>query len=258
MQADVPADDDDNRVLSSALEGLPADVATALTDFVTGLRLHFGDRLSSVVLFGSAAEARLRATSDVNVLVVARAIDQAPLDAVRDVFRAGRSAVGLTAMFIEPDELPRAHEAFAVKFADIRARHRLLYGAPVFNDIHITREAAIRRLQQVLLNLTLRLRERYAADGDRDELLVAALAEATGPVRAATATLAWLRDGREVSPREALEEYCAAAPWRDVLTSLTRLRRGEPPGPLSTRVLYGQFLRLLQTLAGAALELGPR
>jgi hypothetical protein len=50
-------------------------VGQTVAAFVEAPRDAFGDRLISVVLFGSAAEGRLRPTSDVNVIVVLQAFD---------------------------------------------------------------------------------------------------------------------------------------------------------------------------------------
>src|ERR1700738_2580478 len=152
---------DDQAISPSLLEDLPAPVALVLEEFVTVLRSTIGSQLDSVVLFGSAAEGRLRPTSDINLLVLARGLTLSQLDALRPSLRAGRAAVGLTVMFLESAELPGAMEAFAVKFSDIKARHRVLCGSSPLESLQISPEATVRRLRQVLLNLTLRLRERY-------------------------------------------------------------------------------------------------
>jgi hypothetical protein len=49
-----------------ALANLPPRVQEVLRDFVEAARGAFGPDLRAVVLYGSAAEGRLRATSDVN------------------------------------------------------------------------------------------------------------------------------------------------------------------------------------------------
>src|SRR5947208_2031042 len=53
-------------------DDLPAHVETVVRDFVATCRKNLAERLSSIVLFGTAAEGRLRATSDVNIIVVLR------------------------------------------------------------------------------------------------------------------------------------------------------------------------------------------
>ena len=60
---------------------LPADIADALDEFKTRSVESFGEALKSILLFGSAAEGRLRATSDVNVLMVFTRIE---LDRVKE------------------------------------------------------------------------------------------------------------------------------------------------------------------------------
>src|SRR5262249_24489083 len=144
----------------TALVDLPSNVVTILQEFVGRVLQAAGAELESVILLGSGAEGRLRATSDVNLLVILKKLTLAQLDQMRESLRAGAAAVGLTVMFVEGGELAHAFEAFAVKFSDIKERHRVLYGSSPLESIQISREASIRRLRQVLLNLTLRLRER--------------------------------------------------------------------------------------------------
>src|SRR5882724_10898635 len=142
---------DDQAISSELIEDLPAPVAVVLQEFVAVLRTAVGSQLDSVVLFGSAAEGRLRPASDINLLVLAQGFALSQLDALRPTLHEGRAAVGLTVMFLESAELPHAMEAFAVKFSDIKARHRLLYGSSPLESLQITREAAVRRLRQVVL-----------------------------------------------------------------------------------------------------------
>src|SRR3954447_11775063 len=103
--------------------GLPETVERAITSFVDAAKPAFGANLVSIVLFGSGAEQNLRATSDVNILLVLKRFDQAAADRLREPLRYAHAAVELNAMFLLEAELPAAMEAFAVKFADIQARH---------------------------------------------------------------------------------------------------------------------------------------
>src|SRR5690349_20600435 len=98
----------DDRAISPTLLGdLPAPVALVLGEFVAAAQKAIGSQLHSIVLFGSAAEGRLRPTSDINLLVVARDLPLSQLDALRPELLAGRAAVGLTVMFLESAEVPR-------------------------------------------------------------------------------------------------------------------------------------------------------
>lgn len=135
---------------------LPASVNIALGRFLEAARKACGEDLVSVILFGSAAEGRLRPSSDVNVLLVLRTWDPARIDGLRSELRVAHAAVSLGAMFLLEREIPEAMEAFAVKFADILHRRRVLAGSDPFAGASVPREAALRIVRQTLLNLELR------------------------------------------------------------------------------------------------------
>lgn len=208
----------------SVPENLPEAVRTGLAAFLSSAHQAFGDDLVAVVLFGSAADGRLRPTSDVNLVVVLARYDPASAAAVGDAYRLAQAAIQLSAMFIMEDEIAAASEAFAVKFADIAARHVVLYGSDVFAGLPTSRAAGLNRLRQVSLNLLLRLREIYIADAPFPEKLAYAAAEAVGPLRAAAATLLSLRDGETLSPRNALRRLADAAGQAPALDLISEAR----------------------------------
>jgi predicted nucleotidyltransferase len=224
---------------------LPPTVATILREFIATLAATRS--LESVILFGSAAEGRLRPTSDVNLLVIAQDWTLEQLDAARLPLRSGRAAAGLTVMFLKSAEIEAAVESFAVKFADIKARHRVLLGKSPFDALQITRESALRRVQQVLLNLELRLRERYVVEGDHEERLEQLISDATGPLRASAATLVHLQDGRTLPPRLALEELFASR--QASMQAISAVHRGEHLPAGAARELFAGMLSLITELA---------
>jgi predicted nucleotidyltransferase len=185
---------------------LPLQVEQSIEAFVTAAKSAFEADLVSIVMFGSAAEGKLRATSDVNVLLVLKRFDQANADRLREPMRLAHATVQMNAMFLLESEVNAAMEAFAVKFADIAARHRILFGNDPFVKLDPPRDAVVRRLKQVLLNLQLRLRERYVLLSLREEQLALVIADAAGPLRASAASLLHLEGQTANSPKEALEQ----------------------------------------------------
>jgi len=184
---------------------LPAQVDQVLDTFVEAAKNAFESDLVSIVLYGSAAEGKLRATSDVNTLLVLKRFSQNRADRLREPMRIAHAAVGLNTMFLLENEIPAAMEAFAVKFADIHSRHRILHGGDPFSNVTTPRDALIRRLKQVLLNLQLRLRERYVLTSLREEQLALVIADAAGPLRSSAASLLQLEGHPAPSPKQALE-----------------------------------------------------
>jgi len=211
------------------LDGVPDHVETVLSDFVAELKQTCADDLVSVVLFGSGAEGKLTAVSDVNVVVVLRAFDPDRMILLRDGYLAGQAAIKLGAMFLLESELASAAELFAQKFADILRRHRIIFGKDVLATLTIPRAAEIFRLRQVLLNLTLRLREAYVARGPRPEQVVRILADALGPLRAAAATLLELEGVAKPEANASLRSVAASfgPPHDNAAAQLFAAHRGE-------------------------------
>lgn len=185
---------------------LPTNVSTVLGTFIAAAKKAFGDDLLSVVLYGSGAEGKLRPTSDVNLILVLAAFDRTQADQLREPLRLAEAAIKLRAMFLLHDELKPASQAFAVKFADIARRHFVLYGDDPFYWLPISLDAALFRLKQTLLNLTLRLRETYIARSLREEQLATIIAESAGPLRSCASTLLELEGRAAPSQKEALEQ----------------------------------------------------
>lgn len=237
---------------------LPDPVRTALDAFVATTKEAFGDDLRSIVLYGSAAEGKLRATSDVNVVVVLSRFDRERANALREPFRFAQAAVDLQAMFLREDEIEGASREFAQKFADIRRRRVVLYGSDPFASLDIPRDALVRRLQQVLLNLTLRLRELYVERSLREEQCALSVAEAAGPLRTSAATILELEGGGTKTPKEALEIIVRGLDRSDLVELLphvseAREQRLLPPGQAAdyfyrtaelARALYDRARRL--------------
>ena len=91
-----------------AMESLPEPVSRVLSGFVESAKAALGTDLVAIVLFGSAAEGKLRKTSDVNVIVVLAAFDPKKVDPLREPLRTAHSAIKLEAMFLlNSESLPR-------------------------------------------------------------------------------------------------------------------------------------------------------
>jgi predicted nucleotidyltransferase len=228
-----------NANLEPSSTELPPAIEQLLVDLVEAARNCFQGELKSIVLFGSGAEGRLRMTSDLNLLFVLRKFEKSQVDVFRESLRVAQVAGKASAMFVLETELPLAAEAFAVKFDDIARRHRVLFGDDVIASLTISRTAKIHRLQQVLLNLLLRLRERYATLSLREEQLSDVIADVAGPLRSAAATLLELEGQPIKSPKEALEAIAHSlketnqSPVGNLLTEV-RQTRVLPPGTAAT------------------------
>jgi len=202
-------------------------VERGLKEFVSAAREVFAEELRSVVLFGSAAEERLRASSDVNVMVVLARFEAEQARRLGPALEAGRAAIRLQAMFVLEEELGAAAEAFAAKFGDIARRHRVLWGAELPAAARPPREAMLANVRQTLLNLAIRLRQQMVRRASHPDELAVLAAETAGPLRAAAATLVQLEGGEVSSGKEALEKLVKEsgnAAWEQALVHISRAR----------------------------------
>jgi predicted nucleotidyltransferase len=223
-----------------------------LSDLVTAAREALGDTLDSIVLYGSGAEGRLRAASDVNVIFVLNRFDAARVDALGEPVRIAQAAIRLAPMVVLRDEIPHAAAAFAVKFADVVRRHRVLHGGDPFTGLPIPRDRLVSRLLQVLLNLRLRLRAAYVTR-TFDDQLVTAIAHAAGAFRSAAATLRELEGHARLSPREALEQAAQKLGDPRFTAAVTQISAARESGVLPPDSPRETVLALID-LAGALHE----
>jgi predicted nucleotidyltransferase len=236
---------------------LPAAVRAWLAQSCQTLIESIGDELEALILFGSAAEGLMRASSDVNLLVVLHRFDSERIDQVGEVLQNAAAAVELHPMFLLSSELPLAAESFSVKFDDIAHRHVLLYGADPFEGLTIPRPLLVQRLQQVLFNLTLRLRTLYAVGRAHEESLAALIADTAAPLRRSAYAILELRGARPLSPKAALESLAAelAGDWTEELESLSKARELHlAPGTASKLIL--RLAELAESLRLKAANLG--
>ncbi len=115
-------------------------VESSLADVVAAAQGAFKQQLISAIVFGSAATGQLRASSDVNLMLVLEQFDADQADALRETIRIARAAINLHVMFLLRSEFETATEAFAVKFLDIAVRHRVLYGQDIFLNFPLLKE----------------------------------------------------------------------------------------------------------------------
>jgi hypothetical protein len=107
-----------------------------LNQLVERLQKAYGERLVSVVLYGSAAADDHQASfSDFNVLCVLGEITRRELDSAEEIFRWWRGHGSASPLLITEDEMAGSTDCFAIEFNDIKLRHRVLYGKDVVTPL---------------------------------------------------------------------------------------------------------------------------
>ena len=135
----------------------------ALTQLVEKLCKAYGERLVSVVLYGSAATGDYHARfSDLNVLCVLSQLAPRELAAGGEIFRWWRKLGNPAPLLLAERELADSTDCFAIEFHDIRSYHRLLHGRDVLASIALDDSFYRAQVEHDLRAKLLRLRQKAA------------------------------------------------------------------------------------------------
>jgi|SRR5579871_2673601 len=133
----------------------------ALTQLVEKLKKAFGDRLVSIVLYGSAASGDHHPKfSDFNVLVVLRAITPREMADSEEIFRWWREQGSPSPLLLTEDEVTNSTDCFAIEFLDIKQQHQLLFGKDVVSGLAVDRSFYRAQVEHDLRAKLLRLRQK--------------------------------------------------------------------------------------------------
>jgi len=143
-----------------------------LSELVAKLQQALGDRLISVVLYGSAAAGDHHAQfSDLNVLCVLNALGTRELAAVEDIFRWWREQGSPSPLLLTHAELAASTDCFAIEFHDIQRQHRILHGQDLITSLTIDDSFYRAQVEHELRAKLLRVRQKAAGMISNPDLL---------------------------------------------------------------------------------------
>ena len=140
------------------------------------LRAAYGERLESVVLYGSAARGDFQeGVSDLNVLVILGDVSPAALRRTSSLARKWVDGGNPPPLMFGHDEWQRSADAFPIEFSDIQAAHKVLHGSDPFADVVVDREHLRLRCEHELKSKQILLREGYLLAAEKPEEIGALL-----------------------------------------------------------------------------------
>jgi hypothetical protein len=143
-----------------------------LTQLVEKLKKAFGDRLVSIVLYGSAAAGDHHPKfSDFNILCALRTITPRELADSEDIFRWWREQGSPSPLLLTEDEVAGSTDCFAIEFLDIKQQHQLLYGKDVISGLAVDRSFYRAQVEHDLRAKLLRLRQKASGMLSDSDLL---------------------------------------------------------------------------------------
>ncbi len=112
-----------------------------LQELVDRLKHAQGERLRSVILYGSAAAGEHNEHfSDLNVLCVLTRVTPAELADSEPIFKWWRELGNPSPLLLSEEELRTSTDCFPIEFHDMQERRRVLFGPDVIQDLVIDRK----------------------------------------------------------------------------------------------------------------------
>ncbi len=144
--------------------GKTQEQAEALLKDLTGrLKTAFGNRLVSLILYGSASMGdRLDQISDLNVLCVLDRITTDELAKSEPVFHWWLDSGNPAPLLLTAEEVRTSADCFPMEYHDMREQRRVLYGTDVIESLQIETSTYRTQVEHELRSKQIRLRQKAA------------------------------------------------------------------------------------------------
>ncbi len=221
-----------------------------LQDLVDRLRQAHGDRLVSVVLYGSAAAGDYHGEfSDLNVLCVLSRVGPAELAASEPVFKWWRDG-NPTPLLLSEEEVVTSTDCFAIEFHDMQEQRRVLFGKDVIAGLEIDQTFYRAQVEHDLRAKLLRLRQKAAGVlGDKQALLRLMIDSVSNFLVLARHALLLSGVACGTQKRDAARNLSSigvdAAPFN---TLLDLRERGKKPGDVDAGLLFASYLKQIEAV----------
>lgn len=134
-----------------------------LQELVERLRKAYGERVASVILYGSAAAEDWNPNnSDLNVLCVLSRIGPEELRLGEPILRWWREAGNPPPLLLTAEEVETSTDCFPMEFHDMREHRRVLQGADLIQNLVVDNKFYRAQVEHELRAKQLRLRQRAA------------------------------------------------------------------------------------------------
>jgi hypothetical protein len=226
-----------------------------LNQLVEKLVKAFGDRLVSVVLYGSAAAGDYDGKfSDFNILCVLEEITPRELRASETVFRWWRELGSPAPLLLSEAELIASTDCFAIEFQDIQRQHRVLHGRDVVSGLSVGRVFYRAQVEHDLRAKMLRLRQKASGMLSDADLLRRLLLDSVSTFCVLFRHALMLHGLEPTATKRDAVAGAAAKFGIDALPfeKLLDIREGRmKPGGVEPVALLGSYLQAISTVINA-------
>lgn len=226
-----------------------------LNELIERLKKAFGDRLVSVILYGSAAGGDYQESfSDLNIFCVLTEITPAELAASEPIFRWWREGGNPAPLLMNRSEVGPSTDCFPIEYQDMKERRRVLHGDDVVEALAVDRRYYRAEVEHELRSKLIRLRQKAAGVLHDPELLVRLMADSVSTFLVLGRHALLLGghtcgiDKRGTVSRMAADLGIDGKPFETLLDVRDRKIKAKS---LDATAVFGQYLKSIQSLVGA-------
>ena len=233
---------------------------TDVKELVERLKSAYGERLLSVILYGSgAAGDRQPPYSDLNIFCVLPAITPVELAAAETVFRWWRGKGNPAPLLMGEHEVVRSTDCFPMEFYDMQECRKLLHGRDMVPQIKVDDRYYRSEVEYELRTKFIRLRQKAAGVMSDTNMLTQLMSDSVATFLVLARHVLRLRGVAPVplTKRDAVAALAAhvnvdVAPFQRLLN----LRAGEKLPGADVETLFGQYLASVEKLIDTVDSLG--
>ena len=138
---------------------------------IDGIKNVVGNRLLSVILYGSYVDSTESKTSDINLIFMIDNITALDLKKMHPVIKKWQKSKNILPVFMGKIEWFASSDVYPMEYSDIRDRHSILYGDDIISDLKIDKSHLRLQCESETKNLLIRLRQGYAANSSDKKII---------------------------------------------------------------------------------------
>ncbi len=215
------------------------------------LQTLLGDRLVSLVLYGSAAAGdHAGKNSDINLLVVSHPLNRLELQSLSKAVVPWVKQGNPPPLFLTQEHLKDFVDVFPVEILDIQHNHKVIHGPDPVADLKVSHDHLRVELEHELQGKLLQLRTRYTMTEARPNLVEKLMVDSLATFLVLFKSALWLLgETPPVKKMEALQNLKKRVAFdTEVFEVVDRLKRGEKIKNLDVLGTFDKYLNAIETI----------
>ncbi|NLI16650.1 MAG: hypothetical protein GX409_10245 [candidate division Zixibacteria bacterium] len=239
---------------------LPPKSREIAAGFSRALIDGFGDKLLSIIIFGSAArttksgapEDFKEGVSDINMAIVLDRVTSVELNMIINLSRKYQKGNLALPLIFKGDHIATSLDTFPLEFSDMKQRHICIFGEDPLENAVIENKNLRHQCEVEFKGKLVQLRRGYLAAGENKENLTALLAASISSIIAACRGMVRLKN--QTPPDSVADLLTLVAAHYSIeiepVKRVWQLKRGEIEESTATlQILFDNYLKSIESLA---------